>query len=115
DVRAFDGTASIVQPLIAPLYEGRTAHDVVATMAGATGRSSHDLVRDHWRGALAVPDFEAAWYRALRDGVIEGTAAPARTVAIKADVGASMPAPAPTAPDSLELVLRPDPYLLDGR
>ena len=38
DVRAFDGTASIIQPLIEPLYDGKTAHefmDALLTAAGA--------------------------------------------------------------------------------
>ena len=29
DARAYDGTAVIVQPLIAPLYGGKTAHEVM--------------------------------------------------------------------------------------
>ena len=37
DVRAFDGTASIVQPLILPLYRGRSAHDVLAVFTAAAG------------------------------------------------------------------------------
>ncbi|HWP65867.1 MAG TPA: TAT-variant-translocated molybdopterin oxidoreductase [Candidatus Limnocylindria bacterium] len=115
DVRAYDGTASVVQPLIAPLYEGRTAHDVVAVLAGQSGRSSHELVREHWRQALGVPDFEIVWQRALRDGVIEGTSQPARSAVLRGDVATRLPPPASTATDTLELVLRPDPYLLDGR
>ena len=38
DARAFDGTASIVQPLIEPLYQGRSAHEVLA----AGGRPARD-------------------------------------------------------------------------
>ena len=73
DARAFDGTASIVQPLIAPLYGGKTAHEVVAALTSQPERSSYEIVRDYWKDKLG-PDFEAAWRRALHDGVIAGTA-----------------------------------------
>src|SRR5262249_11604353 len=49
DARAFDGTVTILQPLIAPLYGGRTATEVVAALSGGEERSGHDLVRDYWR------------------------------------------------------------------
>ncbi|MFS2083075.1 molybdopterin oxidoreductase, partial [Telluria sp. Tellsp99] len=50
DARAHDGTASIVQPLIAPLYGGRSAHEVLALLAGAETRNGHALVRATWGG-----------------------------------------------------------------
>ena len=39
DVRAFDGTVSIIQPLIAPLYEGKTAHELLSVLLGQAGRA----------------------------------------------------------------------------
>ena len=39
DVRGYDGTVSFVQPLIAPLYGGKTAHEVIATLAGQPGQN----------------------------------------------------------------------------
>jgi molybdopterin-containing oxidoreductase family iron-sulfur binding subunit len=114
DVRAFDGTVSIVQPLIAPLYEGRSAHELLAALAGRPGATSHKLVREHWRGRLPGGDDESAWRRALHDGVVAGTASPPRPVTLRANMTARLPAPAPSA-GGLELVLRPDPFLHDGR
>src|SRR5476649_2477505 len=49
DARGYDGTASIVQPLIAPLYGGKSAHEVLAAMSERPERSGHDLVREHWQ------------------------------------------------------------------
>jgi Fe-S-cluster-containing dehydrogenase component len=110
DARAFDGTASIVQPLVSPLYDGRSGHEVLAAFTGAPEGSGYEIVRNHWRGKLAG-DFEAAWRRALHDGVIAGTASPEKTVRAR-------PAPAASASPAragMELVFRPDSRLLDGR
>ena len=49
DIRAPDGTASIIQPLIRPLYDSRTAHDLLALLGGPATASSYDNVHDHWR------------------------------------------------------------------
>ena len=49
DTRAYDGTVSIIQPLIAPLYRGKTAYEVLAAFSDQPERSSYDIVRDYWR------------------------------------------------------------------
>jgi molybdopterin-containing oxidoreductase family iron-sulfur binding subunit len=49
DARAFDGTASLAQPLIEPLYGGRSAHEVVALLTGQPLRPGYEIVRDYWR------------------------------------------------------------------
>ncbi|HUK35795.1 MAG TPA: hypothetical protein VLV86_17885, partial [Vicinamibacterales bacterium] len=74
DARAFDGTASIVQPLIAPLYNGHTAHECLAAMSPRPEQSSYDIVRDFWKSQSRSQDFEADWRRWLHDGVIPDTA-----------------------------------------
>ncbi len=128
DARAFDGTASIVQPLIAPLYAGRTHHEVLAAFSEEPERSSYDLVRETWRSRMEG-DFEGAWRKALYDGVIEGTAAKPKAVTPRRvdTVGAEL-APArgrpqgpPLRPDEsiesapdLEIIFRPDPTIHDG-
>jgi Fe-S-cluster-containing dehydrogenase component len=48
DARAYDGTVSIVQPLIAPLYSGKTAHEVLAAFTDQPDRSSYEIVRAYW-------------------------------------------------------------------
>ena len=49
DARAFDGTVSIVQPLIAPLYGGRSAHEILATLSDRPERSGYQIVREFWQ------------------------------------------------------------------
>jgi molybdopterin-containing oxidoreductase family iron-sulfur binding subunit len=114
DVRAYDGTVSLIQPLIAPLYGGRTAAELLAAFAGQGGMSAHDLVRAQWQQRHAGTAFDAFWEQSLRDGVVAGTAAPAKAVALRGgwDPGAT---PLPPAEDGIELTFRPDPYVLDGQ
>ncbi len=116
DARAFDGTASVIQPLIAPLYDGRTPHEILAAAAGRTNASAHELVRETWQGRLGGGDFETAWKRALHDGLIPGTASPPLDVPLRPDWAARLPAPAAEAKGGgLELILAPDPAVHDGR
>lgn len=113
DARAFDGTTSIVQPLIAPLYEGcRSSHEILAAMAGHPGTSAHDLVQAQWRKGYAGANFEKDWRKWLHDGLIPNTTSAEKTVTARATTAM---AAAPSAGDSLEINFRPDPSIYDGR
>ena len=116
DTRAFDGTATIVQPLIAPLYGGRSAHEVLAALSEQPERSGYELVRDTWSGKLRG-NFEEAWRRALHDGVVAGTAFPPRPATGAAAFPSRTAAGSPQtgAGTSLEITFRSDPTILDGR
>jgi len=114
DARAYDGTATILQPVIAPLYEGRTAHEVIAAAAGDPGRSSYDLVRDHWKRERDSREFEAFWQRALHDGVVQGSARSPRQVTANVE-GLRKMAVAPPPTEAIEVSFRPDPTVWDGR
>ena len=78
DIRAFDGTVTIQQPLIAPLYQGRSAHEVLAVFLGEPNRPGLEIVRDYWKRQSLPGDFEAVWQQALRDGILAGTATAAK-------------------------------------
>jgi len=112
DVRAFDGTVSIQQPLIAPLYGGHTPHEVLLAILDRPDRKAYDAVRDHWRGRLEG-DFETSWRRALHDGVVPGTAAAERSASVALGDWALQPPPEAVA--ELEVVLRADAPVHDGR
>ncbi|MDX6305617.1 MAG: hypothetical protein QOI77_2586 [Blastocatellia bacterium] len=49
DARSYDGTVTIVQPLIAPLYEGRTAQEVLALFSENYDQKPYDIVRGYWQ------------------------------------------------------------------
>ena len=83
DARAYDGTVSIVQPLIAPLYSGKSCHEFMALLLGQADASGYDLVRAYWQRQRADADFEMWWRRALHDGWIAGTAFAPKPVALK--------------------------------
>ena len=112
DARAFDGTATILQPQIRPLVPGHSAAEMVALLAGTANYTSRGLVRDYWR-QRTPGEFDTLWTSWLRKGVVDNTAAPDSAVTIRADFAAALPKPAQAAP-ALTLLLRPDPFLRDG-
>ncbi|MGH7894723.1 MAG: TAT-variant-translocated molybdopterin oxidoreductase, partial [Candidatus Binatia bacterium] len=118
DVRAYDGTTTLIQPLIAPLYSGKTATEVMAALLESPERSAYDVLRATWRAALSgrpgAPDFEVFWKKALHDGVIPETTLPVKAVSMGADWDATAPI-APADDAGVEIVFRPDPYFADGR
>ena len=115
DGRAFDGTASIVQPLIAPLYTGRSAHEVIAMLLGQGGGKGYEIVRSYWKSQHGEAGFEAFWTRSLSDGVVARSVAAPRSVRVRPDLASALAKPGPAAGDALEIVFRPDPTIFDGR
>ena len=116
DARAFDGTATILQPAIAPLYDGRSVHEVLSMFVDGVERRGYDIVQDNWRPAFGG-DFEGAWNRALSDGVIPNSAFPERTVALQQNaVTVNASSPATRANDGrVEVMFVPDASVRDGR
>ncbi|MEF3274173.1 MAG: TAT-variant-translocated molybdopterin oxidoreductase [Chloroflexus sp.] len=113
DARAYDGTASIVQPLIRPLYSARSAHELLAVLNGNIGATDYDLVRSYWQQQTGLDDaaFDDFFKRALSTGVIEGSRFEPGPVTLVAGLELQAPAPA----GDLELIFRPDPAIWDGR
>ena len=114
DLRAFDGTVTIQQPLISPLYEGRSAHELLALLLGQPELSGLEIVRDYWKRQGLAGDFEGKWREALEAGLIKGTTAAPKSVS-----AAKRPPRSPSESDgetrNLEIVFRPDPTIWDGR
>ena len=127
DVRAYDGTVSIVQPMIDPLYGGKSVHHLVQAMLDDPDLSPMDAVRQNWKsvlgggaptagkaGEVKLVDAEAdlPWRKALHDGWIANTAFAPKQVSAKNTASAAAPAPDVTA---MEVIFRPDPTIYDGR
>ena len=113
DARAYDGTVSIVQPMIDPLYGGHTAHHVFQALLNDPLVSPYDAVRETQKANIKG-DFESGWRKALHDGWIADTAyAKGSATGSGAKSGGNVPTPTPK--DSLEIIFRPDPNIYDGR
>jgi MoCo/4Fe-4S cofactor protein with predicted Tat translocation signal len=137
DARAFDGTVTVMQPLIAPLYDGKTLAELLAVFIDAqSGKTAHDLVKDYWTraGAGSVGGWritdptgqpfksaESMWKHVLHDGFVTGTAAAAAAggdAAVggrQAVANSSSQSASQQAAGGLEIIFRPDPTIWDGR
>ncbi len=111
DARAYDGTISIIQPMIAPLYGGVSAHDVLQALLENVQLSAYDVVVANAKTYIKG-DFATGWRKALHDGWVEGTAFTAKAGGTGKSAVASFPV---TASSGLEVSFRPDPSIYDGR
>jgi molybdopterin-containing oxidoreductase family iron-sulfur binding subunit len=117
DIRGHDGTAAIQQPLIAPLYNGKSLIEFLADVMAAPIRDGLELVKATWRDWHAKQKrsepFEIFWQEAVRRGSIPGTKAPVEKAVLRPDWARDLP----TTPSSsgIELNYRPDTTLYDGR
>jgi len=127
DARAFDGTLSVIQPLIAPLYHTHSAREVLAVFGDKPGVSDYDALRSSVRSLRAHSifthlgssdnenaDFEKFWRKTLNDGLVAGSAFAPVTATLKLSA-ASLPAAKSTPADEIEFIFRPDPCVYDGR
>jgi len=113
DARAYDGTVSIVQPMIDPLYGGHSAHHVFQALLDDPAVSPYDAVRETWKTTIKG-DFETGWRKALHDGWISNVGLiESFKPSFPGDSKGSVPAPTPK--DSVEIIFRPDPNVYDGR
>ena len=111
DARSFDGTISIVQPLILPLYAGKSAHEILDAAFSPPGRNDYDLVRKFWQSQNPGENFENSWHQTLHDGLIQNSALPEKKVSPK-----QFQIPAiENHKSEIEITFRPDPTIYDGR
>ena len=143
DGRSFDGTVTLQQPLISPLYETKPLSEIFSTLIGQAGRSAHQALQDYWKTHRSNEnskkvDFETFFKDALREGYLGGTQFEALSPPIRQDsktfTGPNIHAPSgvmsPPAPFShphphpsteessgisIEAVIKPDPTIWDGR
>jgi molybdopterin-containing oxidoreductase family iron-sulfur binding subunit len=113
DARAYDGTISVVQPMIDPLYGGHSAHDVLQTLIDPS-MSAYDVVVANAKtyiGSAGGGDFQTAWRKVLHDGWVQNTAFTPKTLG--APKAATATANAPVS--GIEISFKPDASLYDGR
>jgi molybdopterin-containing oxidoreductase family iron-sulfur binding subunit len=111
DARAHDGTATIIQPLIAPLYDGKSASDILYTLLKTPEAAGYAALTNYWRGQVGTGNFDKAWFQIVHDGLVKDSAAKPVNVSVSTDFATQ----APAAPlQDLEIVFRPDPSIGDG-
>jgi molybdopterin-containing oxidoreductase family iron-sulfur binding subunit len=137
DSRAYDGTVMLTQPLIAPLYYGKTAHEFLAAFSGKPEQSGYDILRNYWKKnwtRFGSGDFEHWWRKSVHDGFVTNSEfLPNPGAGTQVNAGKSSPPPGraagafeqqqPMAPSpglpgqagSLEILFRTDPAVYDGR
>ncbi|MDA2935054.1 TAT-variant-translocated molybdopterin oxidoreductase [Acidobacteria bacterium AH-259-D05] len=121
DARAADGSVSVIQPLIAPLFEGRSSSEVLALLVRDQEVKGNELVRDTWlESILGGEDFESRWLSVLHDGILKDSALPPVTVTLQEEAlqevfkTAAKPRPI-TEAGKTEIVFQVSPALYDGR
>ncbi len=116
DARAADGTYCTVQPLIEPLYGGRTPAELIALLLGDETRTGYEIARRTMRESLDTGiDFEKFWRRALHEGIVPGTARPFAEPAVKRSAVAEAFGRLPKASAPFEVILHADQTVYDGR
>ena len=120
DARGHDGTVTLLQPTIVPLYDSRSPIEWLAFLVDGERHAGKDLVQATWRsrqglGRLTAgsedPRFVAWWRTSLRAGFVEGSAAKPVPVPQALPIVAE-PRSAATP---LVAVFAPDPSLDAGR
>ncbi len=119
DARATDGTPSVVQPLIQPLFGGKSVVEMAALLATGEEKPGYDLVRETWQPRLGA-NAEDAWRKLLHDGVFTGAdpvppASVTPASAIPEDLARDAVFGTVPRADTLELVFQPCPKVWDGR
>lgn len=128
DGRAWDGTICLQQPSILPLFGGKSAAEVLATLAHDEATAGYDLVRRTWSDALGAPKYdvpssawvggltntapEKAWRKAVHDGLLPGSGFATISVTAKnvSSSGVNV-----SSSDGFQVAFRADPKTYDGR
>ncbi len=110
DARSIDGSSTIMQPLILPLYQSKSAHEFLDMMFGDS-RPGDDIVKAYWRNKSDEEEFESFWRKSLNDGIVAGTMLQPKHVIMTSIDWKFTPARAA----GLEIMFRPDPSVYDGR
>ncbi len=111
DARAYDGTISIIQPLLAPLYDSRTGLELIDAVLNGKARTNYEIVRTYWQ-QNAGGSFEDFWTTSLNNGIVADSGSKPKKVRYTGTVAGSSASSSPAT--SFEVTMRPDPSIVDG-
>jgi MoCo/4Fe-4S cofactor protein with predicted Tat translocation signal len=108
DGLSYSGEQSVIQPQILPLFDGVSEIEVLHTiLTGETG-SGYDLVQETWQGRQ--------WEQVLHDGVEEDSGFDQTSVSLGGNFSSEIAPHLQTElSDDIEITIKPDPTLFDGR
>ncbi len=118
DARAFDGTVTIQQPQVRPLYGGHSAQQICALLLGDFVPDDYKMLRDYWQNRAQQEnrgDFETFWHEAVRVGVVPNTAEAPLALTPNTSAGPQMPATKAQLQSGLVALFRQDEGTWDGR
>ncbi len=123
DARSYDGTVTMIQPLIEPLTRpnqpdegGRTAIEVVALLLKRSFVPGQELVKTTFDEKFRRrADGDKEWQKALHDGYINGTAYRAQNPRKNNLPRQALPAPPQLGAQNLEVVFTASSHTHDGR
>lgn len=120
DARSVNGTRSVVQPLIAPLYNGKSSAELFQLLSRGEETPGYDVVRETWREILPEDRFTDEWRKVLHDGVLENDASMPAEISVNQDAvrNALTEYETPVSeagPSNLEIRFQTSPSVYDGR
>ncbi len=115
DARALDGTPSVIQPMIEPLYGGHSPVEFLNVIATGEDRRGYGIVRDTWRTLLPAADFETLWRRILNDGIWKDGKEPAMVNLDPGALKSHLKGKSFSQSTGEELLFMPDAKIWDGR
>ena len=121
DARAVGGPLSVIQPLIEPLFGGKSGLEMLSLLESGQETPGYELVRTTWKDVLPAGDYEKRWQRVLHDGLLAGSELQPATSAVDASAVGKLAAAARNQPaasatgGALEIVFAPSAVVADGR
>ncbi|HSP69218.1 MAG TPA: 4Fe-4S dicluster domain-containing protein, partial [Bryobacteraceae bacterium] len=115
DARSIDGVAAIQQPMIEPIFGGKSAIEVMALLLDSKDKKGYDLVKNFWTSQWPAASRENTWKKTLNDGLVAGT----KSAEVKPSVDSrkiqAAVLPAPAAASGIEVGFIPSATTWDGR
>ncbi len=115
DGLSFTGQSSIIQPQILPLFDGLSEIEFINTILSGEESTGYDLVQETWSSVI-TSDFNRRWEEILHEGLDSDSSFDVQSVSLSGNFASSLQnALSRQAIDGIEIAIKPDVRLFDGR
>ena len=114
DACASDGTVSVIQPMIDPMFVGMTPLELLARLTSYPKTEPYEIVRDAFAALSGGKLVEDQWRKYLQEGVFPDRKFPSPTWDDRDDK-ISIPSGESLSADRMEVCFAIDPKVYDGR